>query len=337
MKRAFKKGVALIIAFSVLFCQACSCDEKNDEPANGKIENSVAVKDGFSVHFIDVGEGDAIFIRFSDGKTALIDCGELDGEKNNFYAIKEFLDAYSVKDIDYLVLSHVDSDHVGNASLIAENYNVKTAYVPYTVRPKEYPSFNSALLAFDKGNTKIETSETLKKIKGENYLLLFLSPAPADFSDSPYDDFNGKEPSASAINDVSAVIYLECDGVRFLFTGDAEYSPQKTVYQNAVAGYYAKAVREFDVDLTDLDFFKVPHHGSSDAVNYDLWNYIKCKNAIISSGGDNRYGHPSDKALTALLYAREDCNILRTDTKGNISVFINDGGYEIITEASLAA
>lgn len=337
MKKAFKKVVAMIIAFSFLFYQACSCGEKNDEPADGKIENSVAVKDGFSVHFIDVGEGDAIFIRFSDGKTALIDCGELDGERNNFYAIKEFLDAYSVKDINYFVLSHVDSDHVGNASLIAENYDVETAYVPYSVKPELYPSFNSALSAFKEREIKIETSEMLKKITGEDYLLLFLLPTPAEFTDSPYDGFNGKEPSASAINDVSAVIYLEYKGIKFLFTGDAEYSPQKTVYQNAVAGYYAKAVKGFDVDLTDLDFFKVPHHGSSDAVNYDLWNYIKCKNAIISSGGDNRYGHPSDEALIALLSAREDCNILRTDSKGNISVFINDGGYEIITEVSLAA
>lgn len=303
-------------------CKGGGEPKKDDAPA-------AAGKSEFVVRFIDVGEGDAIYIRFPDGKNALIDCGENDKAGKNFTKIKRTLDENDVKSIDYFIITHTDSDHSGNAAGVAENYSVKKAYIPDVSDETLFPSFKKAVLALKEQGAETEISDMYDEISGDNYFMLFLSPQPSDFSDGFYDDLNvSLAPSSSAINNVSPVIYFECFGTRFLFTGDVEKEPQKFVLQNARLGLYGESVR-----LEKIDFFKVPHHGAADAIYKEFWSYISCRNAVISVGGDKIYAHPSDDALYALEECNRDYMLLRTDACGTVSVSGNENGYEVKTEA----
>ena len=84
---------------------------------------------GFVVNYLDVGQGDAIFIRLPDGVTMLIDCGI--NNETNVATIEKFFTDYKITKIDHFVLTHPDLDHIGNAEFILNNYTVNTVYIPY--------------------------------------------------------------------------------------------------------------------------------------------------------------------------------------------------------------
>ena len=323
----YKRAAAVLAAFIAALC-FCSCSRgAGDADKNG--DGSSETTEEFSVDFIDVGEGDAVYISLPDGKNVLIDCGENDREGKNFAKIKSVFRERKVKAIDYFILTHTDSDHVGNAVNVAENYSVKRVFIPEIADETLFPAFKRAVAALENQGAETEISYMYDEIRGEDYFMLFLSPQPSDFSYSFYDELNlSSAPSAEAINNVSAVIYFECFGTRFLFTGDAEQEPQKFVLENARLGLYGNSVR-----LENIDFFKVPHHGASGAVYKEFWTYLNCKNAVISVGGDKIYAHPSDYALYALEDCCESYNLFRTDTCGTISVGGYKNGYRVFTEA----
>ena len=315
----------LLIIFYLLF-SSCNCSKNEQEVFLSKIET-----DGLYVVYIDVGEGDATFIRLPDGKSLLIDTGMNDTDGKNLKKVQDVLDVFSVKSLDYLVLTHTDSDHTGNAKEIIEKYSPKTAYVPYVKNKDKFEIFSESYTALEEVKTDIKISAMFEKIESENYFTCFLSPKPYEMTDSEYDGINKAEPTDKEINNASAVIFLEYKNVRFIFLGDSEEETQETIIQNINAEYYTKFNDK--IDLENIDFFKVPHHGASDAVCKDFWKYLNTKNAIISSGIDNLYGHPSDNALQTLQGINENYNLYRTDTDGSISVYVGEENYTVKTES----
>lgn len=328
-KKTVAKIVAVILLVTIIF-YAVGCD------ANCKSEkNKVTVEEGFSVHFIDVGDGDATFIRFPDGENVLIDCGENDLRGVVYKKIKQTLDAYKVQTIDYLVITHTDSDHTGNFAQVVNDYEIKKAFLPKVTYKESYPSFNEGYTVLCKkyGEDCIDISDIHDRVGSAtdgNYYMIFLCPNPTDFSESAYNDFNATEnPSSTVKNNISPIIYLQYDGVRFLLAGDAETEPQQNVLTNYKLGLY----KNFGVSLENIDFYKVAHHGAKNAVNTDFLNLIKCKNAVVSASGDKSYEHPSDYAIEKLYEANNDYSLFRTDTMGSISVFVKDGAYRIEKES----
>lgn len=318
---------AVFIAAVVVVLCACDCSRENKNLL--PFEKFDGAKDGFSVHFIDVGNGDATLLRFPDGKTALIDCG---GTETHLETVKRYLDFYAVDGLDYFILSHPDIESIGNAEEIIKGYSIKTIIAPETLNPERFPVFNAALNAAKEREIKIETARTLKNIVGENYALLFLSPDASEIAGSPYDDYNGTEPNATAINNVAPIIYVECFGVRFILAGDADESVQQTVYENIISGFYDKAIAGFSPDFEKIDFFRVPKHGATGGINYDLWNYLESENAVIASTPEGDSRMPADSALIALTYANRSCSFRRTDELGAISVFVADGITKTVTQ-----
>ena len=108
----------------------------------------------------------------------------------------------------------------------------------------------------------------------------------------------------------------EIDDVKFLFTGDGEKLAESELLK-----------RTTDIDC---DVLKVGHHGSSSSTNYEFLSYAKPEYAVVSSGAGNDYGHPHIETMKAL--EGVNAKIYRTDTKGDISFFVDDGKIEIITE-----
>ena len=157
--------------------------------------------------------------------------------------------------------------------------------------------------------------------KGDDYQIAFLSPL--DGGAIP----NGT-PTSSEINNLSSVIYLEYKSVRFLFTGDVGAEIEKEIVEEYTIGLFDVAFLEFGikVNLENLDFLKVSHHGARDATCAEFVNLLCPKNAVISVSGDNNFGHPNTAVLARIFEANKDCMLYRTDVKGTITVHVSTNG-----------
>lgn len=113
-------------------------------------------------------------------------------------------------------------------------------------------------------------------------------------------------------NDNSIVGYLNIHNIKFLFMGDASINVEKEILEK--------------YKLTNVDFFKVGHHGSDTSRGKEFIDEINPKYSIISVGKNNRYGHPNKEVLTNLSHSK----IYRTDLNGTISIKINRN-YKIKT------
>lgn len=328
------KCAAKFIALPLLIVALafCGCSEPTDEgfSGNGAIRGNAGEPVG-EVTFIDVGEGDAIYAEFGDGENLLIDCGEK--SKDNFEAISDTIKSYGETEIDYLVLTHADADHVGGAADIINEFTVKNAYIPLVLNKELFPAFAAATNALSASETNVKISAEYETVSGEGFFFTFLSPEPTGFYGGAYADFNSSlMPNERERNDISAVIYLDICGVRFLFTGDAGIAAENKILLNAQAGVYGKAANR-EVTLYETDFLKVAHHGANDSTSEEFLAAVRPKNAVISTGL-NYYGHPSAETIAEIYAFSEGCNVYRTDVCGDIKVSVFfDGTYKVFTQA----
>ena len=338
---------AVLLSFSACGGNALSVvlrdnDKSSGVYGGGEYTDDFEIYEGFSVNYLDVGNGDAIFIRFADGKTMLIDCGAK--SDLNLKTVKRYLDAYAKNGLDYLVLTHPDGDHTGNAAEIAENYAIGRAYIPYLLQPENFDPYCHAYNAIKEkaatGETEIVYSALGKTVCGEDYYAVFLSPNDKDADDSAYTDVNSSaEPNSDDINDVSPIIYLDYKGVRFIFTGDAGFSQEKVALNNVDVGLvdrFVTAKGKSEINLTDVDFLKVSHHGSDKASGDEFLQRITPVNAVISVSGSNNYGHPDGSVLSRIYAANENCNVYLTSEYGTVSVLVDGNGKASVKTAETA-
>ncbi len=335
-----KSFIIILICFFSIF--VFSCAKAGGTSTQGK-DNQEVTSNGeqdkvcnYSVDFIDVGEGDCIFIRFPDGKTMLIDTGEKSDK--NYKKITDCIDKSGAKSIDYLMITHPDFDHSGNALDIIQNFDVGVAYIPYLHNSKfgfykYYSEFYDLLV--EKEISK-KYSNYYHYLKGEEYLVAFLTPSPKGMVDGEYYEFNLSEaPTESQSNSLSPIIYVQICGVRFVFTGDAPENQEKKALENLKLN--AKNHYEYyglNVNLDNVDYLKISHHGSSDASCEEFLSVLAPKNAIISVGGNNNYGHPSSQVLKRLQKANENYLLYRTDVNGSISVIGRGSQTSVAVEIS---
>ncbi len=323
-----RRVFAIVLSILLLFCLICGCSKKRASFEFGTRNN------GLYVNFIDVGQGDCTLIMFPDGKNMLIDCG--DGSDFAVKNIKKILNGFSVKKLDYIVLTHPDIDHIGGTLSVLKTCSVGKAYLPEILDSTPYEVYSSALQNLKDKNANTLTSQLGEFIKGEDYSLAFLSPKPYRQADSSYTDFNTSNPPTSEqTNDISPMIYLEYKGVRFLFTGDAGVKEESKLIDDYNSSLIKNTFDFYDISvkLENIDFLKVSHHGANDASSQEFLNLLTAENAVVSVGGNNVYGHPSIYTQSRLLTANQDCNLLRTDIWGTISVFVStDGEMKIKTQ-----
>lgn len=312
-----KRLLSIILAvLSCLFVVGCNSDNSNNPSDQGGEENVLYVD------VIDVGQGDAILVCFPNGDTLMIDCGS--GSSFANHKIENVLTKRKVNRIDYLVLTHPDIDHVGGASFVANEVEIGRIFLPYIYYIDNFPAYKSAKESLEQKCDKKTYSAIGLAIEKEGYFIKFLSPANKEDSDSSYHQINRFEPTDSQTNNVSPIIYVECNGIRMLFTGDAESGQEKYVLNNYLVGLYSGSPK---INLYDIDLLKVAHHGSNDSTSTEFVEMLKPKNAVFSVGGDNIYGHPYASVIERILTANPNCNILRTDYLGTISFTIKDGVF----------
>lgn len=245
------------------------------------------------VAFLDVGQGDAIFIESPSGNQVLVDGGVGRGVLREISKVMKFYD----RSLDVVVATHPDADHVGGLVDILENYEVDLFLEPGVESDTDiYESLKTQV-------GKLESGGKIKKILARAGMQIDLGGGAFLEILFPEKDVSGWETNTASI--VARLVYGENE---FLLTGD---SP------SAIENYlvYKKYNLESDV-------LKLGHHGSRTSSSDNFVRAVNPEYAVVSSGKDNRYGHPHQEVLALL----EKLNIktLRTDTSGSI-IFKSDG------------
>ena len=236
------------------------------------------------VHHINVGQGESIYIELPDGSDVLIDAG-----KSNYGStVVNYLKEQEKNiDIEYLIATHPDADHIGGMSEVFKQLNVKNFIYP-TDAPHDTKTWQNVLsLADSEGCTiKDSTPGTTFNIGGAT--MKFIQPS-VDYRDN---------------NDDSVVTYLEYKDVNFMFTGDIEADAEKDMVAKNL--------------VPDVDFMSVPHHGSKGSSTEAFLEKAKPEHAIVSVGANNSYGHPTADALNRYNAIRS--KVYRTDQLGDIVI-----------------
>lgn len=236
----------------------------------------------------DVGQGDALVIQ-SQGRTALIDVGADDDLVNSC------LSDLAITQIDLLVLTHFDFDHVGGLAGAIKGRKISTAII--SGFPDERPATAISLEQLERaGASVIVADPSISGVLG-GYTWKILGPSK-----------NATEAKDS--NDASVVMVFLGHGVDILLLGDLGDSGQQRILAEA-----RKILERSSKPLV----LKVSHHGSNDQ-SAELHEILKPELALISVGSANGYGHPGKQLLDLL--ERSGSQILRTDVHGSIAVSV---------------
>lgn len=242
------------------------------------------------VRVLDVGQSDSILIT-SGGKAALVDASTGSQGKHLLQELKH----YGVNSLDAMVLTHPHSDHIGSASYIISKMKVHNIISSQTNPEKDNDAQTLEALKTNALSRNIPFYEATEGmvIKIGNFEITVLMS-----------DEDAKEE-----NNRSVILMAEDNGVKFLLTGDAEFSAEQKLIEDNI---------NFDCDV-----LKVGHHGSNNSTSNDFLKIATPKYGAISVGKDNSYGHPGNEAMIRML--NSGVTVLRTDLMGDIVFSVTDG------------
>ncbi|MFH1584948.1 MAG: ComEC/Rec2 family competence protein [Patescibacteria group bacterium] len=241
----------------------------------------IADRQYLQVHFLDMGQGDAILIQTPQGHDILIDGGP--DEKVLEKLGKEM--APWNRDIELMVLTHGEADHISGLVGVLKAYEVKQ--VLWNKMEKETKVFAAFKSELEKEDAHVVEAEAGQEIRwGTDSALKVLLA----------------DKEASAFNDSSVVLLLEAPSFRVLLLGDITKAGER------------KLVSEGDLAV---DVLKAAHHGSKTSSSRELLEAARPRIAVISVGAENLYGHPAPEVLGR--FAEYGIEVLRTDMQGDIS------------------
>jgi len=290
------KSPYLIIIFLLISLLITGCASRNPaQQPSGQSHEQVqnvnppteASGSTLKVHFINVGQGDAILVQTSTGQNMLIDAGENDQGD----VVVNYLIANGVKNLDIVVGTHPHSDHVGGLDTVITRFPINNVYMPKVTQNTK--TFLDVLTAVKNKGLQISTAKAGVVLPLDGVNCQFIAPLRDSYED---------------LNNYSTVIKLEYGSQSFLFTGDAGTESETQLRGSGV-----------NLKSTVL---KVGHHGSSTSTGAKFLSAIAPQYAVIMVGGDNTYGHPHTQTLTRLNKAA--VTIYRTNLSGTI-VFSTDG------------
>lgn len=245
-----------------------------------------------SVHFLDVGQGDAIFIEAPNGNQMLIDGGR------NASVVRELSDflAWNDKEIDVVLATHGDTDHIGGFPEIFDRFSVLN-YVDNGLDNDKYIYREVMNRVRDGG---------VRHIVGQRGLIIVLDKKRGVYFQVLAPDKNFKFQSDNEMSVSGRLVYGDTS---FMLTGDAG-----KMVENILV--YA------DRDLLKSDVLKAGHHGSKTSSGLLFLETVLPKYSIISASAGNSYGHPDGGVIRNL--ESVGSVVLETSKEGSIS-FVSDG------------
>lgn len=299
------------------------------------------------VHMLDVGQGDCIYIQLPDGKDMVIDCANYNDDGEYEKKTFDYLDKYIEDDtVEYLMLTHCDSDHVYFMDELLERYQVEKLFMPNVLAvpgttSKDKKALQDQIDALDTSRfTDKDTVGTITYaeffiaaltepdceivlnvdpdantnsiiIEETTYRLVFYCP-----TQEYYDDYGLN--TAERKNAISPIGILEYNNRKIMLTGDSNEINEPLVMART--------------GKIDCDVLKVGHHGSETSTSNAFLDEYTFEYAIISCNSyGNKFNHPRQATLDRL--KSHNIEVYRTDNNGNIVVSVDkDGNLKITTQ-----
>jgi len=261
----------------------------SQEPAPAQTE----AREELKVHFIDVGQGDAILIDLKDIEV-LIDGGDRSP------GVVPYLRSYVGGPLEAMIATHPHADHIGGLIDVLAAFQVEQIWHNGdTTTSKTYDDFMSAVNA--------ENAQVFQAVRGNNiningFAFKILNPG----------NLKG------TTNNNSIVLFLSYGTIDFLFMGDAEKEAE------------AAMLVESDIPVPDVEILKVGHHGSNTASSTDFLAVTSPETAVYMAGTGNFYGHPHKETIQAL--TNMGTKIYGTDVHGTIIISTDGESYELQME-----
>lgn len=271
---------------------------------------NATIKQELLINFIDVSQGDCTLIRF-EGKNILIDGGGSTDKNNNIgkQVLLPYLLDKKITNIDYMIISHFDSDHSQGLMYIINKIKVRKIIIG--IQKERYPNYIKLCNIVENHNKKqknkkdrIEINTILEgdSINIKELKLICLWP-------------NSKKLiNENSINNNSLVLKLLYGKFSMLFTGDIEEIAEKVI------------LKEYNLnqELLKSTILKVAHHGSKTSSSDELLKVVSPSIALIGVGKDNKFGHPSNENIQKL--KNNKISVYRTDKMGEIAMKVSNMG-----------
>ncbi len=293
-KKSFWQKVSIVLLILFLF-SPFSIGEKEEIDDN----NDYDFEEKLIVHFIDVGQGDAILIQNKkNNKNMLID----GGDRYNRVAEKltSYLEEQEIDTIHAVVSTHPHADHIGGLTSVIKNFAVERIYDSGRVHTTQ--TYENYLILINEKDIPFYTPRRGDEIKLGDLIFEVLHP------EGNVEDYS--------LNNASIVLRLDYKQVSFLFTGDVEYEA------------------EIEILATDKELqsqiLKVGHHGSRTSTNEEFLKEIIPEIAVIQAGEDNRYGHPHTEVLDLL--DEYGVEIFSNNVHGDVVIKTDGITYQVETD-----
>lgn len=305
MKKAFFiLFVALLASLSALFYLNFRYPQTNLKSGHLSVEaqKHLAKTPHITIHYLDIGQGDATYIEFPDGEDMLVDCAKDARILTALGRVMKWRD----NTIDYLVVTHPHADHYGGCIDVMKRFAIKQ--ILYNGYRKEYDPtwkyFWDTLKQKEKNGSEYDeiTHEQSLNIGSSTIHILYPDHSVSD------DPVVVEKGEGHVVNNTSIVFVLIYGKNTALFTGDMENELEQ------------KLVAKYGTQLKS-DVLKVGHHGSPGSSSQPFIDAVLPSYTTISVGKDNKYGHPSYRILKRL--ERAHSKYMRTDEAGNITMALD--------------
>jgi len=260
------------------------------------------------IHFLDVGQGDASVIELPGREAVyMIDTGglvkytedgmELSRNGPGKQVVLPFLKGRGIDKIDALIISHGHADHMGEICYLSSRISIGQVIYP--------------------------VSETVPEIVTEAFACLAEQNVPVYFvsrgdrwetGESRFHILHPTNSQSWSENDRSIVLKAEIEGVSILFTGDIEEPAEKELEKNP--------------ELLKTDVLKAAHHGSITSSSETFLNASDPHTAVISAGGDNRFGHPHEEVVERM--ESKGITVYQTNLQGTVTMKVKEGVLETL-------